>query len=321
MTIGIPKEYRVDGMPDDIESLWQAGADWLKAAGAEVIEVSLPHTKYALAAYYIVNPAEASSNLARYDGVRYGRRVAGRDVVEMYEKTRAEGFGREVRRRVLIGTYVLSAGYYDAYYLRAQKVRTLIKRDFEDCFARGVDAVRDWREGRGPGGNVPERYLYGDGEHGGPARHRRTGRARRGRPATRPATHRPAVRRGDIVCARAGHRGRRGALFAGKVVVVTLAAFRRSITRPRPPAGLAPALTALWWAKNGDWAKAHDIVMDAGGADCAWVHAYLHREEGDVDNARYWYRQAGRAAATGSLAAEWNAIVAVLVSRNATSRA
>jgi aspartyl-tRNA(Asn)/glutamyl-tRNA(Gln) amidotransferase subunit A len=141
MTIGIPKEYRVDGMPDDVESLWQAGADWLKAAGAEVIDVSLPHTKYALAAYYIVNPAEASSNLARYDGVRYGRRVAGRDVVDMYEKTRAEGFGKEVRRRVLIGTYVLSAGYYDAYYLRAQKVRTLIKRDFEDCFGRGVDAI------------------------------------------------------------------------------------------------------------------------------------------------------------------------------------
>jgi aspartyl-tRNA(Asn)/glutamyl-tRNA(Gln) amidotransferase subunit A len=105
------------------------------------VEISLPHTKYALAAYYIVNPAEASSNLARYDGVRYGRRVAGRDIVDMYEKTRREGFGKEVRRRVLIGTYVLSAGYYDAYYLRAQKVRTLIKKDFEDCFKRGVDAI------------------------------------------------------------------------------------------------------------------------------------------------------------------------------------
>jgi aspartyl-tRNA(Asn)/glutamyl-tRNA(Gln) amidotransferase subunit A len=141
MKIGIPKEYRVDGMPLEIEKLWQDGAAWLKAAGAEIVDVSLPHTKYALAAYYIVNPAEASSNLARYDGVRYGRRVAGRDIVDMYEKTRREGFGREVRRRVLIGTYVLSAGYYDAYYLRAQKVRTLIKKDFEDCFARGVDAI------------------------------------------------------------------------------------------------------------------------------------------------------------------------------------
>ena len=110
-------------------------------AGAEVVEVSLPHTRYALAAYYIVNPAEASSNLARYDGVRYGRRVDGRDVIDMYEKTRRDGFGPEVRRRVLIGTYVLSAGYYDAYYLRAQKVRTLIKKDFEDAFAAGVDAM------------------------------------------------------------------------------------------------------------------------------------------------------------------------------------
>jgi aspartyl-tRNA(Asn)/glutamyl-tRNA(Gln) amidotransferase subunit A len=141
MRIGIPKEYRVDGMSMEIEKLWHAGAEWLKAAGAELVEVSLPHTKYALPAYYIVNPAEASSNLARYDGVRYGLRVPGRDVTEQYEKTRAEGFGKEVRRRVLIGTYVLSAGYYDAYYVRAQKVRTLIKQDFEECFASGVDAM------------------------------------------------------------------------------------------------------------------------------------------------------------------------------------
>jgi aspartyl-tRNA(Asn)/glutamyl-tRNA(Gln) amidotransferase subunit A len=141
MKIGIPKEYRLDGMPDEIETLWQQGIAWLKDAGAEMVDVSLPHTKYALPAYYIVAPAEASSNLARYDGVRYGLRVPGRDVTDMYEKTRAEGFGKEVRRRVMIGTYVLSAGYYDAYYLRAQKVRTLIKKDFEDCFATGVDAM------------------------------------------------------------------------------------------------------------------------------------------------------------------------------------
>jgi aspartyl-tRNA(Asn)/glutamyl-tRNA(Gln) amidotransferase subunit A len=141
MKIGIPKEYRVTGMPDEIEALWARGAHWLKAAGAEVVEVSLPHTKYALAAYYIVAPAEASSNLARYDGVRYGLRVAGRDILDMYEETRAAGFGKEVRRRILIGTYVLSAGYYDAYYLRAQKVRTLIKRDFEQCFHDGVHAI------------------------------------------------------------------------------------------------------------------------------------------------------------------------------------
>src|SRR6266849_6186383 len=141
MKIGIPKEYRVKGMPDEIEALWREGADWLKAAGAEIAEVSLPHTKYALATYYIVAPAEASSNLARYDGVRYGLRLGGRDIVDMYEETRAAGFGKEVRRRILIGTYVLSAGYYDAYYLRAQKVRTLIKRDFEECFNAGVNAV------------------------------------------------------------------------------------------------------------------------------------------------------------------------------------
>src|SRR4030088_1738295 len=141
MKIGIPKEYRLDGMPAEIEKLWSEGAAWLKAAGAELVEVSLPHTKYALPAYYIVAPAEASSNLARYDGVRYGLRVPGRSIGEMYENTRAEGFGDEVRRRVMIGTYVLSAGYYDAYYLRAQKVRTLIKKDFEDCFAKGVNAI------------------------------------------------------------------------------------------------------------------------------------------------------------------------------------
>ncbi|TMJ48383.1 MAG: Asp-tRNA(Asn)/Glu-tRNA(Gln) amidotransferase subunit GatA [Alphaproteobacteria bacterium] len=141
MRIGIPKEYRVDGMPAEIEALWANGADWLKAAGAEIVEVSLPHTKYALPAYYIVAPAEASSNLARYDGVRYGLRVPGADVTEMYEKTRAAGFGKEVRRRIMIGTYVLSAGYYDAYYLRAQKVRTLIKRDFETNFESGIHAM------------------------------------------------------------------------------------------------------------------------------------------------------------------------------------
>jgi len=141
MRIGIPKEYRVPGMSAEIEALWRKGADWLKDAGAELVEISLPMTKYALPAYYIVAPAEASSNLARYDGVRYGLRVPGRDIIEMYEQTRAAGFGKEVRRRIMIGTYVLSAGYYDAYYLRAQKVRTLIKRDFKTCFGTGVEAI------------------------------------------------------------------------------------------------------------------------------------------------------------------------------------
>jgi aspartyl-tRNA(Asn)/glutamyl-tRNA(Gln) amidotransferase subunit A len=141
LKIGIPKEYRVDGMPDEIEALWKQGISWLKDAGATIIDISLPHTKYALPAYYIVAPAEASSNLARYDGVRYGLRVQGKDIADMYEQTRAAGFGREVKRRIMIGTYVLSAGYYDAYYTKAQKVRTLIKRDFDIVFAEGVDAI------------------------------------------------------------------------------------------------------------------------------------------------------------------------------------
>jgi aspartyl-tRNA(Asn)/glutamyl-tRNA(Gln) amidotransferase subunit A len=141
MRIGIPKEYRMAGMAAEIDSLWRTGGQWLKDAGAELVDISLPMTKYALPAYYIVAPAEASSNLARYDGVRYGLRIPGRDVIDMYEQTRAAGFGKEVRRRIMIGTYVLSAGYYDAYYLRAQKVRTLIKHDFEKCFAEGIDAI------------------------------------------------------------------------------------------------------------------------------------------------------------------------------------
>jgi len=140
LRVGIPKEYRVDGMPAEIDALWQKGAEWLKAQGAEIVEISLPHTKYALPAYYIVAPAEASSNLARYDGVRYGLRVPGDDIVDMYENSRAAGFGREVQRRILIGTYVLSAGYYDAYYVRAQKVRTLIKQDFDKAWDK-VDVV------------------------------------------------------------------------------------------------------------------------------------------------------------------------------------
>ncbi len=140
LTIGIPKEYRVEGMAPEIEALWQRGIAWLKDAGAEIKEVSLPHTKYALPSYYIVAPAEASSNLARYDGVRYGLREPGKDVISMYENTREAGFGAEVKRRILIGTYVLSAGYYDAYYLKAQKVRTLISQDFDQVF-QSVDAL------------------------------------------------------------------------------------------------------------------------------------------------------------------------------------
>ena len=140
LRIGVPREYRVDGMAGEIDSLWQDGIAWLRDAGAEIVDVSLPHTKYALPAYYIIAPAEASSNLARYDGVKYGLRVDGEDLDDQYERTRGEGFGAEVRRRILIGTYVLSAGYYDAYYLRAQRVRSLIARDFTQAFA-DVDLI------------------------------------------------------------------------------------------------------------------------------------------------------------------------------------
>ena len=140
MTIGVPEEYRVDGMPPEIEALWQQGIEWAKDAGAVIKPISLKHTKYALPTYYIVAPAEASSNLARYDGMRYGARVAGKDLNGVYENTRASGFGKEVQRRILIGTYVLSAGYYDAYYLRAQKVRQRIAQDFRDAF-ENVDAI------------------------------------------------------------------------------------------------------------------------------------------------------------------------------------
>jgi aspartyl-tRNA(Asn)/glutamyl-tRNA(Gln) amidotransferase subunit A len=134
LRIGIPKEYRVDGMSGEIDALWRQGEAWLKDAGAEIVDVTLPHTRYALATYYIVAPAECSSNLARYDGVRYGLRVPGKDLTDQYELTRAEGFGAEVKRRILIGTYVLSAGYFDAYYIKAQKVRALIARDFHNAF-------------------------------------------------------------------------------------------------------------------------------------------------------------------------------------------
>ena len=196
--IGIPREYRVDGMPAEIEALWAEGADKLRDAGAEIVEISLPHTKYALPAYYVIAPAEASSNLARYDGVRYGHRArigAQEGITQMYERTRAEGFGKEVRRRVMIGTYVLSAGYYDAYYLRAQKVRSLIKHDFEMAFATGIDAIltpatpsaafglgRDGRQRSGP--DVSQRRLY---RHGEPCRIAGRGCADRGRCPRAPA--------------------------------------------------------------------------------------------------------------------------------------
>ena len=140
MNIGIPKEYRVEGMPSDIEKLWKQGIEYIKNSGANIVDITLPHTNYALPTYYIVAPAEASSNLARYDGAKYGLRTDGNNLIDMYEKTRSEGFGDEVKRRIMIGTYVLSSGYYDAYYLKAQKVRKLIKNDFDTAFDK-VDAI------------------------------------------------------------------------------------------------------------------------------------------------------------------------------------
>jgi aspartyl-tRNA(Asn)/glutamyl-tRNA(Gln) amidotransferase subunit A len=140
LKIGIPSEYRVEGMPGEIETLWSQGREWLEAAGCEIVDISLPMTKYALPAYYIIAPAEASSNLARYDGMRYGQRVEGEDLIDTYEKSRAAGFGKEVQRRIMIGTYVLSAGYYDAYYLKALKVRRRILEDFNAAFEK-VDAI------------------------------------------------------------------------------------------------------------------------------------------------------------------------------------
>ena len=140
LKIGVPKEYRVENMPSEIDNLWKKGIDYLKDAGAIIKNISLPHTMYALSTYYIVAPAEASSNLARYDGVKYGHRAKGKNLIEMYENTRSEGFGDEVKRRILIGTYVLSSGYYDAYYLKAQKVRQMIKNDFDKSF-NDVDAI------------------------------------------------------------------------------------------------------------------------------------------------------------------------------------
>ena len=209
--IGIPGEYRMDGMPGEIETLWTQGIEMLKDAGAELRDITLPHTKYALPTYYVIAPAEASSNLARYDGVRYGYRATleqGDGVTEMYEKTRAEGFGDEVKRRVMIGTYVLSAGFYDAYYNRARKVRALIKRDFETVFAEGIDAILTpatpsaaFELGAAacrPGRDVSQRRLHGDGEPRRSAWRRRAHGSGRARPASRSATDRPTLGRGGV---------------------------------------------------------------------------------------------------------------------------
>ncbi len=217
-------------MNPEIEALWRRGADWLRDAGAKIVDVSLPNTRHALPAYYIVAPAEASSNLARYDGVRYGLREQGDDIIELYEKTRAKGFGAEVRRRLMIGTYVLSAGYYDAYYVRAQKIRTLIKRDFETVFANGVDAILTPATpsaafGIGEKGSADPVEMYLNDVFtvtvnmaGLPGLVAACGPVGRG-PAARPAGDRPAVRRGDPVHARPRDRAIGGRLATARGVV------------------------------------------------------------------------------------------------------
>ena len=217
--VGIPKEYRIDGVPDDIDKLWDQGIEWLKDAGATPVEISLPHTKYALPTYYIIAPAEASSNLARYDGVRYGLRVEGvKTLDDMYAATRAAGFGAEVKRRIMIGTYVLSAGFYDAYFTKAQKVRTLIKQDF----AQGVRAVRRdpdpdralgrvrHRRDHRPAGDVSERRVRGPGEPCRAAGDERSRRARRAGPSARPSPDRQRARRADRAQRRPRDRGAGG---------------------------------------------------------------------------------------------------------------
>ena len=228
LRVGIPKEYRIDGMPAEIEALWAKGIEWLKAAGAEIVDVSLPHTKYALPAYYIVAPAEASSNLARYDGVRFGLRVPGKDITSMYENTRAEGFGREVQRRILIGTYVLSAGYYDAYYIKAQKLRTLIARDFDEAYKK-CDVLLT-PTAPGPAFGIGEKsddpiamYLNDvftvTVNLAGLARHFGAGGVEQRGVAAGSAADRQGVRRGDAVPRGRGDRegGRHDAAAAGVV--------------------------------------------------------------------------------------------------------
>ncbi len=214
-------------MAAEIEKLWQQGIAWLKAAGAEPVEITLPHTKYALPTYYIIAPAEASSNLARYDGVRFGLRVPGESLDELYENTRAAGFGQEVRRRVLIGTYVLSAGYYDAYYLKAQKVRALIARDFTEAFEK-VDvmltpATPSAAFAAGEKMDDPIAMYLNDvftvtGQPRRPARHLGPGRPGGRRPAAGPPAHRQGLRRGDRAARRPGAgEGRRLQGEAGKL--------------------------------------------------------------------------------------------------------
>ena len=241
LRVGIPKEYRVEGTAAEIVALWDKGMEMLKAAGAVPVEVSLPHTKYALPAYYIVAPAECSSNLARYDGVRFGQRVPGKDLIEMYENTRGAGFGKEVRRRIMIGTYVLSAGYYDAYYKKAQQIRALIARDFKQAFEKCdvllTPTAPTAAFAAGEKMDDPVTMYLNDmftipASMAGPARHLGAGRRRQGRPAARPADHRPRLRRGDDVAGRGGAReGGFVQSATGRLLVHHLLTIRRPSSR------------------------------------------------------------------------------------------
>ena len=239
----------------------------------------------------------------------------------MYENTRADGFGTEVRRRIMIGTYVLSAGYYDAYYLRAQKVRTLIKRDFEDCFAQGIDAILTpatpsaaFGIGEKGGADPVEMYLNDVftvtvNMAGLPGIAVPAGLDAQGLPLGLQLIGRPFDEE-TLFSLGAGDRGGGGPVHAGEVVVTHGGVSSVSLMSRMPSPTLTPPLKALWWAAKGDWDKAHKIVQDEGDADAAWVHAYLHRVEGDLGNAGYWYRQAGQPVAKDSLEAEWERIAA-----------
>ncbi len=264
--VGVPREYRVDGMPPEIEALWQQGIAYVKDAGAEIVEVSLPHTKYALPTYYIIAPAEASSNLARYDGVRYGLRDLpdGANLQEMYAATRADGFGAEVKRRIMIGTYVLSAGFYDAYFTKAQKVRALIVARFRAGVRevrRAADAdraVRRLRAGREVGRSardVSQRRVHRAVVAGGSAGDVGAGRARRAGAAAGAADHRPRARRAGRAECGAGDRATRGVHgAAGGLVVSTRALptpFALSVVEVRAPTAAPAARPSTSLRTNG----------------------------------------------------------------------
>jgi hypothetical protein len=315
MKIGIPKEYRVEGMATEIEKLWERGAQWLQAAGAEIVAVSLPAHQICLAGLLHRGAGGSllqSRPLTTACATAYA--FPGATSPTCTRNTRAAGFGKEVRRRIMIGTYVLSAGYYDAYYLRAQKARTLIKRDFEEVFASGVDAIlapatpsAAFGIGEKGGADPIEMYLNDvftvPVNLAGLARNFRTGRLVGGGLAARASAYRSLLRRGDALLACPTWWSKRRGGFRRSHGGNSLRwDFRRWIypssgilsLMPKPPAGLAPALVALWWAGKDKWDKSAQRRHGRGRQGLRVGHAYLHRVEGDLDNARYWYNRAQR---------------------------